>query len=79
MAILERHPRADLLRYLDGAVEAGEKSALEKHLESCAECCDRHFIGGVARRRNRCEFDVPGVGAHGYGWPECTTERGAGR
>ena len=47
MAILERHPRADLLRYLDGVVEGEEKRALEEHLAGCTECREYlSFVGG---------------------------------
>jgi len=40
MSMLESHPKADLLRYLDGTMEAEEKDALEQHLAGCAECRD---------------------------------------
>jgi hypothetical protein len=38
MALWKTHPRADLLRYLDGDVNENEKRALEEHLEGCADC-----------------------------------------
>ena len=43
--MLARHPKADLLRYLDGRTEGEEKSALEKHLAGCAEC--REYLSFV--------------------------------
>ena len=45
MNILERHSKADLVRYLDGTMEAEEKGALEKHLAGCAEC--REYLSFV--------------------------------
>jgi|GEM_PF-3429067 len=40
MALWKTHPREDLLRYVDGVVEAKEKQALEEHLETCKACRD---------------------------------------
>jgi hypothetical protein len=45
MGILERHPRADLLRYLDDTVEGAEKGSLEEHLQGCPEC--REYLSFV--------------------------------
>jgi hypothetical protein len=45
MGISDRHPKDDLLRYLDGAMEGEEKRALEEHLTGCAEC--REYISFV--------------------------------
>lgn len=38
MALLNVHPREDLLRYLEGDVAQDEKLSLESHLASCVEC-----------------------------------------
>lgn len=53
MALLNMHPRAELLRYLDGAVTADERRTLEAHLASCRECRDymarvKNFNEGLA-------------------------------
>ena len=53
MALLNMHPRAELLRYLDGAVTADERRTLEAHLESCKQCRDyiarvKNFNEGLA-------------------------------
>lgn len=53
MALLNMHPRAELLRYLDGAVTADERRTLEAHLASCKECRDyiarvKNFNEGLA-------------------------------
>jgi hypothetical protein len=45
MSILERHPKTDLLRYLDGGTEGEEKHTLEEHLAACAEC--REYLSFV--------------------------------
>ena len=53
MALLNMHPRAELLRYLDGAVTADERRTLEAHLASCKQCRDyiarvKNFNEGLA-------------------------------
>jgi len=45
MALPETHPREDLIRYLDGALDENEKGALEKHLETCPDC--RRYLSNV--------------------------------
>lgn len=45
MAIWAHHPRADLLRYLTGEVEGGEKAVIEAHLTSCEDC--RNYLSFV--------------------------------
>ena len=38
MAIIKAHPKADLFRFLDNALEETERKAVEQHLETCKDC-----------------------------------------
>jgi Putative zinc-finger len=45
MSISVHHPRADLLRYLEGKTKGEQKHELERHLAGCAEC--REYLSVV--------------------------------